>query len=353
MTFSLDPLIPKKAIKVSFIDTDGKKVDNISVEQAQQVAKLNTSQKFLFQNGDGVQQELSIDEVNNLQPENLLPTAPACPTGPQPCGPPLVQFFGGGGYGAAANAIVSPISSSVIAFDIVNPGKNYKIPPFAEIVDFCGKGSGSRVSVNMKKSVSGVGSTSGLEIDSIVVDSSGDGYLPAPDGSLGGNERVWKEADEGYVLTSNGEYYVVPFNTEPILNDGDNYFPPTTPKKPQTVYPVLLEIGGIKIENPGFGYKPGDKIIINPDNGAVLEPVINDIGEIQSVKIVNPGLGFEDLPEIKTDSPTGFNAQIIPILKVVPLDEVVTDIPPTATIISVVDCVGKIPPKVNFDIVPR
>lgn len=352
MTFSLDPLIPKKAVKVSFVDTDGKKVDNISVEQAGQVAKLNPSQKFLFQNGDGVQQELSIDQVNDLKPENLLPTAPACPTGPQPCGPPLVQFFGGGGYGAAANAIVSPISSSVIAFDIVNRGKNYITAPFAEIVDTCGKGSGSRVSVNMRKSVSGVGST-GLEVDDLDVDSTGDGYLPSPDGSLGGNESVWKEADEGYVLTANGEYYVVPFNTEPILNEGDTYFPPTTPKKPQTVYPVLLAIGRVKIENPGFGYKPGDKIIINPDNGAVLEPVINDRGEIEKVNIINPGLGFEDLPEIKTNSPTGFNAQLIPILKVVPLEEVSADIPPTATIISVIDCVGKIPPKVNFDIVPK
>lgn len=342
MTLSLDSLIPKKAIKVSFIDTDGKKVDNISVDQAKQVAEANPSQKFLFQTGDGVQQELSIDEVSKLEPQNLLPTAPACPTGPQECGPPLIQFFGGGGFGAAANAIVSPISSSVIAFDIVNAGKNYLTAPFAEMVDKCGKGSGSRVSVNIRDG----------KIHNIAVDSSGDGYLSAPDGSLGGNERVWKEPDEGYVLTSNGEYYVVPFNTEPTLNEGDTYYPPTPPVIPQSIYPILLAIDEIKISDPGFGYQEGDKIIVTPDNGAILEPVINDRGEIEKVNVINPGLGFDDLPEIKTNSPTGFNAQLIPILKVVPVEEVV-EVPVDATIISVVDCVGKIPPKVNFDIVPQ
>lgn len=342
MALSLDSLIPKKAIKVSFIDTDGKKVDNISVDQAKQVAEANPSQKFLFQTGDGVQQELSIDEVSKLEPQNLLPTAPACPTGPQECGPPLVQFFGGGGFGAAANAIVSPISSSVIAFDIVNAGKNYLTTPFAEMVDKCGKGSGSRVSVNIRDG----------KIRNIAVDSPGDGYLPAPDGSLGGNERVWKEPDEGYVLTANGEYYVVPFNTEPILNDGDTYYPPTPPVTPQSIYPILLAIDEIKVSDPGFGYQEGDEIIVTPNNGAILEPVINDRGEIEKVNVINPGLGFDDLPEIKTNSPTGFNAQLIPILKVVPVEEVV-EIPVDATIISVVDCVGKIPPKVNFDIVPQ
>lgn len=343
MALNLDPLIPKKAIKVSFIDTDGKKVDNITVEQANQVASLNPTQKFLFQTGDGVQKELSINQVNQLQPQNLLPTAPACPTGPQECGPPLVQFFGGGGYGAVANAIISPISSSIIGFDIVNPGKNYTTPPFADLVDKCGKGSGSRVSVNIRDG----------KIHNIAVDSPGDGYLPAPDGSLGGNERVWKEPDEGYVLTANGEYYVVPFNTEPSLNVGDTYFPPTPrATTPQTIYPVLLAIDEIKIANPGFGYQKGDKIIISPDKGAILEPVINDRGEIENVNIINAGLGFDDLPDIRTDSATGFNAQLIPILKVVPVDQVV-EVPKTATIISVVDCVGKIPPKVNFDIVPQ
>lgn len=359
MSLNLESLIPKEAIKVSFFDTDGTKVDNISVEQANEIAKTNPEQKFLFQTGDGTQQELSIDQVNALQPQNLLPTVSECPTGPQQCGPPLVQFFGGGGFGAAANAIVSPISSSIIAFDIVNPGKNYTSPPSADLVDSCGNGSGATVTVNVQPVSTSIGPTgtsvgnnAGLQIKNIAVDSPGDGYLPAPNGSLGGNERVWKEPDEGYVLTANGEYYVVAFNTEPTLNEGDTYFPPSQPATPQSIYPILLAIDEIKISNPGFGYKKGDKIIINPDKGAVLEPIINDRGQIEKVNVINPGLGFDDLPEIKTNSPTGFNAQLIPILKVVPLEEV-EQVPVGVAIISVVDCVGKIPPKVNFSIAPQ
>lgn len=343
MTLNLQRFIPKETIKVSFIDLDGTKVDNITVKQANQVAKLNPSQKFLFQTGDGTQKELTIEQVNNLQPKDLLPTAPECPTSPQTCGPPLVRFFGGGGFGAAANAIISPISSSVIAFDIVNPGKNYTNDLFAELVDVCGKGSGSKVNVNVNNG----------SITNITIESPGNGYLPFPDGSLGGNERVWKEADEGYVLRSNGEYYVVPYGTEPKLETGDTYFPPVPPRQPtQSVYPVLLAIDEVKVIDPGFGYRPGDQIIITPDNGAVLEPVINPYGEIEKVNVINPGLGFDDLPDIKTNSPTGFNAQLIPILKVIPREEVEI-IPERATIISVVDCVGKIPPRQIFDIVPR
>lgn len=348
MTLNLDPLIPKKAIKVSFIDFDGEIVDGISVEDANKISELQPDQKFLFQTGDGTLQELTIDQVNQLQPQNLLPTAPECPTGPQVCGPPLVRIFGGGGFGAAANAIISPISNSVIGFDIVNAGKNYLEPPTAILEDICGKGSGSRVTVNMQPTPT----FTGLQIKNITVDSPGDGYLPAPDGSLGGNERVWKEADEGYVQAGNGEYYAVPFGTEPNLNPGDTYYSPTQTIPPQSIYPVLLEIEEVIIKNPGFGYRPGDNIIITPDKGAVLEPVINQYGEVEKVNVISPGLGFDDLPDLKTDSPTGYNLQLIPVLRVVPLEEV-PKIPAAAKIISVVDCVGKIPPKTTFDIVPR
>jgi hypothetical protein len=347
----LNSALPADSIRLSFIDIDGIKVDNITVEQANQIAQTNPEQRFLFQTGDGTQQELSIDQVNQLQPQNLLPTAPECSSGPQECGPPLVQFFGGGGFGATANAIISPISSSIIGFDIVNAGKNYINEPFVNLYDPCGKGSGA----NLSAVINGNG-----QLQNILIQSSGNGYLSFFDGSLGGNERVWKEADEGYVLTANGEYYVVPFGTEPTLNEGDTYFPPSQPQRapiqtirPTSVYPVVLALDEIRVVNTGFGYRPGDQIIITPNQGAVLEPVINQYGEIEKVNIINPGLGFEDLPDIRTDSPTGFNAQMLPILKVIPLKEIVEKVPPDATVISVVDCVGKIPPKTTFDIVPR
>ena len=128
---------------------------------------------------------------------------------------------------------------------------------------------------------------------------------------------------------------------------------PVTPPILGPTYPVVIEIEDVDIIDSGFGYQPGDEIIVTPDKGAVLEPVI-DNGRIVRVIVIKPGLGFDDFPEIKTNSQTGNNFSAIPIFKVRRLEEEPNFIPPPdATIISVVDCVGKIPPKTEVDRVPR
>jgi len=314
---------------------------------------------------------------------DALPDAPLCPTNPKLCGPPRVQFFGGVGMGAMVNAVISPNSSSVIGFDIVNPGFNYLTPPFANIVDECGSGSGSRVIVQTQpygtsaglntaagtttgtgaggSVLNGGGTKGGLEVKNIVVLSPGDGYLPAPNGNLGGNGRIWKDVNEGYVKTKEGNYYVVPSGLQPPnLSPEDTFFPPepppTIPQDQQTLsYPVVTEIEEVYIDRPGFGYEPGDTIIVTPNNGAILEPVINGRGEIVRVNIINPGIGFIDLPTITINSPRGYNASLIPVLKVTPISKIPdpTIIPSGTQLISVVDCVGRIPPQVEFDRVPR
>ena len=134
-------------IRVSFYDTDGIRINDVTRKEARCIASLNPQQLFYFEDGNGYQRELLIQQVNELNIIDALPDAPACPTNPKLCGPPRIQFFGGMGMGAMANAVISPNSSSVIGFDIVNPGFNYLTPPFANIVDECGSGSGSRVIV--------------------------------------------------------------------------------------------------------------------------------------------------------------------------------------------------------------
>lgn len=335
MTLNLDKHLPKKSVKVSYFDNDGKRVDNITQEQAKQVEALRPGTTFLFQDGDGVQKELNINQVEQLQPKNLLPTAPSCPTAPLQCGPPKVKIFGGGGFGAVANAIISPNSQSVIGFDIVNPGKNYLEEPFVELIDECGKGSGSRVRANM----TGIGTTTqgGGQIRNITIESAGDGYIAIPDGSLGGDGRTWKESDEGYAITDDGRYFVVPEGIQPP--DGSTYIPPTPVVQPTSIYPVLLEIEEVSILDQGFGYQPNDTIRVTPDRGAVLKPKIVG-GAVVGVEVIKPGLGFDDVPEIEVISDTGYNAEFSPIFRVVTPEEVET-IPPTATVIQVVDCVGK------------
>lgn len=293
-----------------------------------------------------------------------------CNTGPQPCGPPIVQFFGGDPqFKAIANAIISPTSSSVIGFDIVNAGKDYNSTPQAVLIDKCGRGSGSSLCVNM--------TPDGKSVKNITVCAPGNGYIPAPDGSLGGNERVWKEPYEGYVTTKDGGYYVVQPLRPIRCEKGSTYYPPDgpprecqgetinlplVPVKPQdptsfgTPYPVVLCIEEIVVLDQGFGYRPGDELIITPDNGTKTELLINEFGNITGVKVIQGGCGFDDIPEMRTNSPTGFNATFTPIFSV-------TQIDPTKSIesqvggdqirlVTVIDCVGKFTPTRTFN-VPR
>lgn len=403
---------PNDPIRVSFYDKDGMRINDVTRSEANCIASLNPPQLFYYQDGNGYQRELLIDQVNALSIIDALPDGPACPTNPQLCGPPRVQFFGGMGMGAMANAVISPVSSSVIGFDIVNRGFNYLTPPFANIVDECGSGSGSALKVQTQPYgtgtiTAGTGGAAGaaagaaggaagvvtggtgvvtgaagvvtgaagavavsegnpksrLEIKNIVVLSPGDGYLSAPNGSLGGNGRIWKDVGEGYVERDDGSYYVVPSGKEPPnLPPEDKFVPPQPqpeldPNLPS--YPIVTEIEEIFVVDTGFGYEPGDTIDVVSDDGtnkgAVLEPVINDRGEIAQIKVINPGIGFIDLPKIVINSPRGYNAKLIPVLRVIPIADIPdpTVIPSGTQLISVVDCVGKILPKDIFDIVPR
>lgn len=441
MTISKNIL--QTGIKVAFIDNDGKRVDGITVDQANQIAANNPNTRFYFQNGDGLEQELSIDEVNQLLATDLLPTAPDCSTGPQVCGPPLVRFFGGGGTGASANAIISPISSSIIAFDIIDSGFGFFDSPIAELIDPCGKGSGAKLQVNLEADtedtsnvedeISTIDATIGSvptpqtatatatgsvaasttqaqnetstivrnrceeprrlfektmlrrlrrskKIKNITIIAPGDGYLSRPDGSLGGNGNVWKEPDEGFVRTKCGGYYVVQPYRPIRVEAGDTYYPPNdaprTLTEPEVItlplvpvstptsdtigpsYPVVLVIDEIVVLDPGFGYRPGDQLIIDPSNGAVADLIVNDRGEIEKVNITQPGIGFLDLPKVRTNSPTGFNATFSTILRPIridtsiPIEDQLGDTLSQDKLISVIDCVGKIPPR-QISRVPR
>lgn len=380
---------PNDPIRLSFYDFDGVKVDDVTRKEANLIAKDNPDQIFYFQDGNGYLRELLIEPVNELTIVDTLPStpsggnsAPGCPTDPQPLGPPRVQIFGGMGLGAMANAVISPISSSVIGFDVVNPGFNYDTTPTASLIDEGGVGSGGKLLVQMEPyqqisvgiGTTGIGAETGagtirrsnitgssrepkktkLRVKNIVVLSPGDGYLPAPDGSLGGNGRVWKFPNECYVKTADGRYYVVPDCNPTNLKPGDTFFPPTPPPEPVT-YPVVTQIDEVYILDPGFGYEPGDTLEVVPGNGAILEPVINQRGEIAKINVVNPGIGFIDLPEIIINSPRGYNAKLIPVLKIIPIADIpnLAVIPPGTQLITVVDCVGKIPTPRSFFRTPR
>jgi hypothetical protein len=108
----------------------------------------------------------------------------------------------------------------------------------------------------------------------------------------------------------------------------------------KTAYPVVLELETVYVKDPGFNYGENDTIVIEPSRGAVLKPIIKN-GAVIGVNIEKTANGFDSRPRIFVDSDSGYNAELIPVFKVIQVDP---DAPPAAgtKIISVVDCVGKI-----------
>lgn len=337
-------------------------------------------------------------------------STPPCNTSQLPCGPPVINIIGSNGNGALANPVISA-TGAILGIDLVSGGSGYTSPPIVSITQNCDNGGGAVIESIIDTQV---GSVIGFNI----IDS-GTGYLSAPDGSTGGNgvtlsnpcDTILKSISSGYsnakkpgtvISVVSGDIVYLPPSTfvevfdsngnvvqtlngfgqlTPITITSSGSFtspdcvPDTTtntienpligtpgistnPSNPGGSYPVILEIGDVIINNPGVNYDPEDRIVIEPDNGAVLTPIYNDVGSLTEVKIENPGIGFTDYPRIFIDSELGINAEIIPQFKIKRIGDLSQDQDTIPTgvqsqVIHVIDCVGKIPPKTTFEIVPR
>ena len=265
-----------------------------------------------------------------------------CNVGPVFCGPPTVEFIGGGGSGATGNVIVSALTT-VLGVDIITAGGDYISPPRVKFNDSCNKGKGA----------TGRAVVENGQVVQVIIDDTGIDYLPSPDGSQGGDGNVWAESDETTVRRADGTYDT-PYKPGSVIQvspgdevtaDGkiENVIERKTitalPPVPSTVtgdYPVVLEIEGINILDPGFGYDPDDKVVIG--NGAELKIRTDDLGSVTGVDVINGGAGFNEDPDLYIESDTGYNAKIMPIFKPIRLEDLVEA---PVGVIQVVDCVGK------------
>ena len=267
-------------IKVGYIsETDGY-VQNVSIADANSYAELNPETEFIFIDGDEKVRFLTNNEVNALTPKNLLRSDP-CLTGDQPCGPPKLKFFGGGGVGASANPVVD-VNGNLIAVDLVSGGFGYTSPPQVQVLDPCKNGSGA-----VLQSILGTGDLTGVVVQVIIKDS-GQGYLPPPQ---------------------------------------------TVPQ-----YPAIIELTGVTVTNPGFNHNCGvDTIEVIPSNGTVLSYSCDPFGKIRSVS-VDKGGRFTELPQIRMNTETGFNATFVPNFDIIrdpqPIEPVLTDV------VQVYDLIG-------------
>ena len=269
-------------ITVGYIsETDGY-VQNVSLADANAYATLNPETEFIFIDGDEKVRFLTISEVNALTPKNLLRSDP-CITGDQPCGPPKLKFFGGGGVGASANPVVD-VNGNLIAVDLVSGGFGYNLPPQVQVIDPCNNGSGA-----VLQTVLGTDDLTGVVIQVIVKDS-GQGYLPPPQ---------------------------------------------TVPQ-----YPAILELSGVTVTNPGFNHNCGvDTLEVIPSNGTTLSYSCDPFGKIKSVS-VDKGGRFTELPQIRMNTDTGLNATFVPNFDIIrdpqPVDPVITQ----EDLVQVFDLVG-------------
>jgi len=311
----------------------------------------------------------------------------SCNVGPVFCGPPTVEFIGGGGSGATGNVIVSALTT-VLGVDVITPGGGYIGAPRLKFLDSCDSGKGATGRAVIGEILRPDGTTT-VGVTKVIMDDTGTDYLPAPDGSQGGDGRTWAGPDETTVKREDGTYDI-PYQPGVVvdLEPGDEWTPPgggsilitepesiTTPLPsgigpggvgpggvgpggrgtfPSTGagdYPVVLEIDEINVTNPGFGYNPDtDKVVIQTSDGtskgAELKIKTDPLGSVTGVDVINGGIGFNEDPKIYIQSDSGYNAKMIPVFKV---NRVGEDASPeiiaaagTPGVIQVIDCVGKV-----------
>ncbi|NBP00189.1 MAG: hypothetical protein EBU90_08695 [Proteobacteria bacterium] len=143
MSFNIFGPASKNSIRVGYISTDRGFVDDITICEANDYAKLNPGTQFIFKTRKFIKY-LNINEVNKLTPDDVLSTGSTCGgiVLDADCGYPEAHFYGGGGVGVQGNPVFGR-DGSLLAVDLVHGGFGYQYPPIVEVKDNCGFGVGA------------------------------------------------------------------------------------------------------------------------------------------------------------------------------------------------------------------
>jgi hypothetical protein len=332
-----------------------------------------------------VEQFLGTETSNKIKAfvDEANASAPPCNTAQIPCGPPKISFFGSGIRGASGNPVISA-TGYIMGVDLLTGGR-YTSPPDVRVIDDCGSGGGAVLVPIMNEVDDGE-----FEVVNVVAVDPGFGYLNSPNGTTGGDGIIFSNPSDSIIIGGTGTpgngINVYPANTLLQVFAGQTgYFPAgstveiinsdgqvtqtiqgqgqTTPIEIQEngsittpsdstasfeenadSYQLLISIDDLAVLNEGVNYSPNDKIQIIPDNGAIVEPIINKFGNITDVNIISGGSGFTDIPDIIVVSETGINAVLVPVFKFERIENLDDISQPTLddSVINVVDCVGKL-----------
>ena len=198
-----------------------------------------------------------------------------CNVSSKKCLPPRIEIFGGGGVGAAADAVINEIGE-VIGVRIEDTGVGYQEPPFVLVVDDCDNGRGATAEAVIED---------GKLVD-IIMGSSGSSYL---------------SGDQ--------------------VSDSEGI-------------DVIGEVVGVKVVTTGAGYVEGD--LIESDSGQTMTPIIENGRIVGATGKLDQGL--TEIPELSISTNTGFGARVIPITRFVKREEYKDPIVPAAELITIISC---------------
>lgn len=188
-----------------------------------------------------------------------------------PCGPPKVQITGGGGSGASANAVVSS-TGKILGLDFSSFGSGYTSLPRINVVDSCGTGGGAVIKPVMKPTRTfNEFKEEILELTGAIVEDSGTQFLPAPNGTTGGNGLILSQPSDTIKFETGSKQII---NGKEVRGTGYNVY------KCGTTFSVKV---GDEVYMPS-----GTVANVFNVNGEVVQ-VLNGLGPTVKIDITSSG----------------------------------------------------------------
>ena len=232
-----------------------------------------------------------------------IPSAPNCSTNVLKCGPPRVDFLGGGGQGASGSAIVNALGQ-IIGVAVAGRGSGFIEPPLLSFFDSCENGYGAG------------------------------GFVRIKDGSV-----------SEVVITDGGQNYL-PNTTETTLNEDGSLTEKEVIPDPNANYDgevsYVTSLSDVVLENTGFGYEDGDTVTVEGGTGQAEVELLVEDGLVAGANVINGGFGFTNLPDLVINSDTGAGARLKPVLKFTRVEDAAELAQITQdAVVTVISCIEK------------
>ena len=356
----------KKGIRFANIITNVLDCDSLNCPEPTAFSAKNGVNKAVEDSFEGILANSGLSQLNNLAEdiENIgnaipaSPTRPDCNTNVLECGPPRVDFIGGGGQGASGSAIVNALGN-VIGVAINGTGFGFKEPPLLSFFDSCDKGYGAGghpVMGNVSKiedptnvginqiggvvvtsngltvnagGVGGIPVSPALSVNNLPIVAGGLGGIPVTAGGFGGDKLSLGDLNAvvngigGQKLTAGGFPVVVGDNIDitlggvvstldgtplvdengeligDVLGDGTGlesgiYIPDANGNSLGVVGAVITSPGQEYLSNTTEEDSDGNVKEIIPDPNASYDGESSYVSELGSVEVASAGFAYED-----------------------------------------------------------